>query len=633
MRLKTKIAIANAATLAMAAVSRGQVIASYNFGSGGTFTADATTLAANVTAGGLEDSGNFGTNDTFSPDTGVGGESGWYSNNPSGNYLSVANAGSSTDNGYWVQVDVTAAAGYVINPTSFELFGGAGGSSAVRSAYIFDNVDGYPTNMATSVSNNSPPTITGGDLLTSGTFTAVRGTGGTPAMNEIQVASFPSDDQNLTSFTVRVYFDTEGLVGKNIDLGQLELDGSVVSSGPVTQSTWVTNGSGDYNNPANWSSGVPSGAGAEADFLGAITASNVVYTDSSVTLGKIVFNNSNSYELDGAVGTNLTLQSSSSALVDVQSGTHEINLPLVLASNTTFETDSSTASLVIANPMTINSGVTLTTTGSGTVTYQSIVNVGSNASIAFASSTYANTLNLAANSTATVSAPLVELDNLSDLGTLNVKNNEVLINYAGGSDPIAAVAGYLNSGFNNGHWNGPGIISTNAQTLTNGLRYGLGWADSADHIVAGLSSGEIEIKYTLLGDANLDGTVNGSDFSILAANFGLGHTNWDQGNFLYTSSVNGSDFSALASNFGQGASGAGVTPADIAALDAFAAANGLTVPTVTAVPEPVSGGLLALGALGLLGRRRLGAALALNSNHTVHFPHNVQFTSEERVCE
>ena len=121
------------------------------------------------------------------------------------------------------------------------------------------------------------------------------------------------------------------------------------------------------------------------------------------------------------------------------------------------------------------------------------------------------------------------------------------------------------------------------------------------------ASGRIEIKYTLLGDANLDGVVNGSDFSILAANFGLGNTNWDQGNFLYTSSVNGSDFSALAANFGQGDSGADVpvSQADIDALDSFAIANGLPLPTFAAVPEPASAALLLVAASGLfLPRRR-----------------------------
>jgi hypothetical protein len=118
---------------------------------------------------------------------------------------------------------------------------------------------------------------------------------------------------------------------------------------------------------------------------------------------------------------------------------------------------------------------------------------------------------------------------------------------------MSTIYSYLQSGYNNGAWNGTGIISTSAQTPTNGLNYGLGYSDGKDGVVSGLSSGQIEVKYTLLGDANLDGTVNGTDFSILAGNFGLGYTNWDQGNFLFGSSVNGSDFSALSANFGQGA--------------------------------------------------------------------------------
>jgi autotransporter-associated beta strand protein len=190
-------------------------------------------------------------------------------------------------------------------------------------------------------------------------------------------------------------------------------------------------------------------------------------------------------------------------------------------------------------------------------------------------------------------------------GVFDVGNNHFILTY-GSIDPINTIAGYIKSGFNNGGWNGSGIISSAAVTPTNGLYYGLGFADGADNIVAGLTSGQIEVKYTLLGDANLDGTVNGSDFSILAANFGQGYTNWDQGNFLFTPTINGTDFSALAANFGQGDSGAdtSVSAANLAALDSFAVANGLPIPTFAAVPEPGSLGLFGLGTIGVLSRRR-----------------------------
>jgi hypothetical protein len=200
---------------------------------------------------------------------------------------------------------------------------------------------------------------------------------------------------------------------------------------------------------------------------------------------------------------------------------------------------------------------------------------------------------------------------ISGNGQMDVNNNHFFINYGAGSDPIVTIYGYLKSGYNSGNWNGPGIMSTAASTqdaIGGSLKYGIGWADGKDKIATSISSGTIELKYTLLGDANLDGTVNGSDFSLLAANFGLGVTNWDQGNFLFTSSVNGSDFSALAANFGQGDSGAdaSVTPADIAALDAFAVANGLPIPVITPVPEPACMAVtfLAAATLGVRRRRR-----------------------------
>jgi len=105
--------------------------------------------------------------------------------------------------------------------------------------------------------------------------------------------------------------------------------------------------------------------------------------------------------------------------------------------------------------------------------------------------------------------------------------------------------------------------------------------------------------YTLLGDANLDGSVNGIDFSIMATNFNkgdqVGHSGWDEGDFNYDGSINGSDFALLSANFNQGAS-----ESDLAALESFAAANGL----MADVPEPACATMMVMAGLGISRRRR-----------------------------
>jgi hypothetical protein len=207
------------------------------------------------------------------------------------------------------------------------------------------------------------------------------------------------------------------------------------------------------------------------------------------------------------------------------------------------------------------------------------------------------TLRLAPNT----GASTISTINITPNGVLDLTNNHLFIDYGSSADPISSVAALLKSGYNHRTWTGPGINSSTA--AANSANYGLGYADSADPgNPANLSSGQIEIKYTLLGDANLSGVVDGADFGILAANFNKGVSRWDQGDFNYDNVVDGSDFADLATNFNKGASGADLGPSALndPALVAFAIANGL----MADVPEPACTVVMAIAIAGVLARRR-----------------------------
>ncbi len=163
---------------------------------------------------------------------------------------------------------------------------------------------------------------------------------------------------------------------------------------------------------------------------------------------------------------------------------------------------------------------------------------------------------------------------LNGNGTLDVATNSVIVNYGTNPDPAAAVLQALQTGSNGGAWNGTGIISSAAAGTG---KYGVGFGDGADGVATGLVAGQIKLMFTLNGDANLDGAVNGADFGILAANFNrAAPQGWEQGDFNYDGAVNGADFAALSANFNQGLGTPAVTLATTAATTATSSLSSAT---------------------------------------------------------
>ena len=145
----------------------------------------------------------------------------------------------------------------------------------------------------------------------------------------------------------------------------------------------------------------------------------------------------------------------------------------------------------------------------------------------------------------------------------DIEGGKLILDYAPGADPVSAIRDDLLGTKITGSTANPPLICLD-DTVTD----------------------KVTVESTLYGDADLNGTVNGADLSIVLSNYNKTGMNWSQGDFDGNGTVNGSDLTTVLSNYDQN-----VRAADEAALSA---------------PEPGSLCMLTLAAFGALayGRRR-----------------------------
>ena len=169
--------------------------------------------------------------------------------------------------------------------------------------------------------------------------------------------------------------------------------------------------------------------------------------------------------------------------------------------------------------------------------------------------------------------------------TLDIGRSTVFISYSA-TDPIAAIQGYLQAGYNAGAWNGAATASTgsitSAAAQTNPNRNtAIGYADSSDGQGVNTLPNSIELAYTLYGDANLDHQVNSADLQILLASLNRAG-GWDQGDFNYDGQVNSADLQALLSTLNTSLGNQAATVAS------SAAAPVVSPPPKTGVSSPAA---------------------------------------------
>jgi len=213
-------------------------------------------------------------------------------------------------------------------------------------------------------------------------------------------------------------------------------------------------------------------------------------------------------------------------------------------------------------------------------------------------------------------------------GMLDLSANDMIVQSGvNGETVLPTIASEIALGRGaNGLWTGNGITSsaaasspatmalgvilndTNASNLnptTRAMLSGTGIMSTFDG--QPVNDGDVLVKYTYVGDADLSGTVTAADylqidnaFSYNNANPSTPMTGWYNGDFNYDGVINGDDYTLIDNAFNtQGASLAAV-PAEPAEMIA-SATNSIAA---VAVPEPAALGLVGISAAQMLLRRR-----------------------------
>lgn len=393
----------------------------------------------------------------------------------------------------------------------------------------------------------------------------------------------------------------------SIDAGIQESYEAAYDSTLVTQTeipAWTgIDGSTSWNDYLNWTGGLPSTISAPypllasddpnlpkqttANFLTAIQANTTITLDGNQSITTLSFGSPYSYTIAPGSSGVLTMSGANSS-ISVTQGSHFITAGLQLANNVTVNLN---GNLTLSGSL-ITQGNTLTETGNGTLTISGAQSHTSGSAIAVnggvldlnsdACSTSAANLALSASNAGSVvinspqhlasltlsgTAGVTDAEqgefiyahslSIGSTATLNLGENDLIDDYTGAT-PLNAIQAEIRSGYNKGNWNGAGIITTAAASHPGTA---LGLAEASDVLGIGATgSGTFDgqtvdgstllIKFTWLGDANLDGVVNEADLARMSTT----GTTWAQGDFNYDGVVNADDYAlfALGAAYGQG---------------------------------------------------------------------------------
>jgi autotransporter-associated beta strand protein len=187
-------------------------------------------------------------------------------------------------------------------------------------------------------------------------------------------------------------------------------------------------------------------------------------------------------------------------------------------------------------------------------------------------------------------------------GKIDLKNNKAIVT----GSTRAAVEALVASGRNGGTWDGNGIVTSRsgATDLVTGIAIALNSDLSIPKSVFGkdaansdvpVTGSDVLLMYTYVGDADLDGDVDGDDYFRIDNGFSAGATTYSQGDFDYNGRINADDYFLIDRNYSRAGSFS-LAPGPLP--------EGAAMGGVTAVPEPAGGAIVAFASATLLRRRR-----------------------------
>ena len=364
---------------------------------------------------------------------------------------------------------------------------------------------------------------------------------------------------------------------------------------------WLSTSGGSWNTAGNWIGAVPNAPGAAANFLRRATTDATVTLDGNKSLGRILFNDDNSYTIAPGSGGSLSINGGGAqARIDVLRGHHRVNVPTSFATSTDFNIANG-ATLTFGGPMNTPSSQTLVLNGPGTVI--------SSGGVTFAPATILTMLGghfTIAPGSLTGTLGVVSIT----AGRLDLTDNAlVLTNTEAGTFSAGfydGASGYVAAGRSGGAWDGTvGIVTSDTRAINSSDFTSIGVATARDALGIDdfqsaawngrtVMGDDTLILFTYGGDANLDGKLNIDDYGKIDGSVGMSGSvfGWSRGDFNYDGKINIDDYGIIDGNINQQGPPLGALRAAL-------------VP----VPEPGASTMLLFASAGLARRRRCTARL------------------------